>query len=67
MQEQPRKPGTMLTDVVIGQAEWVDGYMLPPTKPGLGVEFDREAAKKNPFRMSELPQLRRDDGSFTNW
>jgi galactonate dehydratase len=67
VQEQPRKPGTMLTDVVIGQADWVDGYMLPPTKPGLGVEFDREAARKNPFRMSELPQLRREDGSFTNW
>lgn len=67
VQEQPRKPGTMLTDVVVGQADWVDGYMLPPTKPGLGVEFDREAAKKSPFRMSELPQLRREDGSFTNW
>jgi galactonate dehydratase len=67
VQEQPRKPGTMLTDVVIGQADWVDGYMLPPAKPGLGIEFDREAAKKYPFRMAELPQLRREDGSFTNW
>jgi galactonate dehydratase len=67
VQEQPRKPGTMLTDVVIGQADWVDGCMLPPTKPGLGIEFDREAAKKSPFRVAELPQLRREDGSFTNW
>ena len=25
--------------VVIGQAEWADGYMLPPAKPGLGIEF----------------------------
>jgi hypothetical protein len=31
------------------------------------VDFDREAAKKYPFRMSELQQLRREDGSFTNW
>lgn len=67
VQEQPRKPGTTLTDVVIGQAEWVDGYLLPPTAPGLGVEFDREAAKKYPFRLSELPMLHREDGSFTNW
>jgi galactonate dehydratase len=67
VQEQPRKPGTQITDVVPVQPEWEDGYLLAPTAPGLGVEFDREAAKKNPFRMAELPHLRRLDGSFTNW
>lgn len=67
VQEQPRKPGTLVTDIVPVQPEWEDGYLLPPTRPGLGVEFDREAAKKNPFQMRELPQLRRLDGSFTNW
>jgi L-alanine-DL-glutamate epimerase-like enolase superfamily enzyme len=67
VQEQPRKPGTMLTDVVPVQAEWQDGYLLPPTRPGLGVEFDREAAKKHPFRNVGLPQLTRADGSVTNW
>ena len=35
--------------------------------PGLGIEFDREAAKKHPFQARELPTLRRLDGSFTNW
>ncbi len=67
VQEQPRKPGTMITDIVPVQPVWEDGYLLPPTLPGLGIEFDREAAKKNPLRMTELPQLRRLDGSFTNW
>jgi L-alanine-DL-glutamate epimerase-like enolase superfamily enzyme len=67
VQEQPRKPGTMLTDVVIGQSEWEDGYILAPDKPGLGIEFDREAAKEHPFQKTELPHLRRLDGSFTNW
>jgi galactonate dehydratase len=67
VQEQPRKTGTVLTDVVPVQPVWEDGYLLPPTAPGLGVEFDREAARKSPFQMSELPQLRRLDGSFTNW
>lgn len=67
VQEQPAKPGTTLTDVVPVQPEWKDGYLLPPTRPGLGVEFDREAAKKHPFRMTELPHLRRLDGSVTNW
>lgn len=67
VQEQPRKTGTVLTDVVPVQPEWKDGYLLPPTIPGIGVEFDREAAKKHPFQQAELPQLRRLDGSFTNW
>ncbi|MBX2997594.1 MAG: galactonate dehydratase [Caldilineaceae bacterium] len=67
VQEQPRKTGTVLTDVVPVQPEWEDGYLLATTLPGLGVEFDREAAKKHPFQQRELPQLRRPDGSFTNW
>jgi len=67
VQEQPRRPGTTLTDVAPVQPEWEDGYLLPPTLPGLGIEFDREAAKKHPFQMTELPHLRRLDGSFTNW
>ena len=68
VQEQPRKPGTMLTDVIHNQADWEDGYLLPPQAPGLGIEFDREAAKKYPYQPSfDRPQLRRLDGSFTNW
>lgn len=67
VQEQPRKTGTVLTDVVPVQPVWEDGYLLPPTIPGIGVEFDREAARKHPFQQAELPQLRRLDGSFTNW
>lgn len=67
VQEQPRKTGTVLTDVVPVQPVWEDGYLLAPTIPGIGVEFDREAAKKSPFQQRELPQLRRLDGSFTNW
>ena len=67
VQEQPRKPGTTLTDVVPVQPEWEDGYLLPPTRPGLGIEFDRQAAKMHPFQMAELPHLYRLDGSVTNW
>ena len=57
VQEQPRKTGTILTDVVPVQPIWEDGYLLAPTTPGLGIEFDREAAKAHPFRMTELPQV----------
>jgi mannonate dehydratase len=49
------------------QPTWEDGYLIPTGLPGLGIEFDREAAKKRPFQQAELPTLQRLDGSFTNW
>jgi L-alanine-DL-glutamate epimerase-like enolase superfamily enzyme len=67
VQEQPRRPGTTLIDVFPMQVEWRDGYLLPPSRPGLGIEFDRAAARAHPFRPAGLPRLRREDGSFTNW
>ncbi|MGH2457876.1 MAG: mandelate racemase/muconate lactonizing enzyme family protein [Chloroflexota bacterium] len=67
VQEQPGRTGTVLTDVVPVQPEWRDGYLLPPGRPGLGVEFDRDAARKHPYQQRDLPNLHRLDGSFTNW
>ncbi len=67
VQEQPAKPGTILPDVVPVQPGWEDGYMTPTDLPGLGIEFDRIAARKHPFKMAELPHLHREDGAFTNW
>jgi L-alanine-DL-glutamate epimerase-like enolase superfamily enzyme len=49
------------------QLEWEDGYLLPPTQPGLGIEFDETAALANPYREVDAPQLCRPDGAFTNW
>jgi len=67
VQEQPRRPGTTLTDVFPVQVEWQDGYLLPPERPGLGIEFDRDAARRYPFQLTEAPHLRRLDGALTNW
>jgi len=30
--------------------QWEDGYIIPPTKPGLGVELDEEVAAKHPYK-----------------
>ncbi|MCY3779306.1 MAG: galactonate dehydratase [Chloroflexi bacterium] len=67
VQELPRRPGESLPDLVLNQPEWEDGYLLPPTAPGLGIEFNPEALSKYPFSMGELKHLRRADGSVTNW
>ncbi|MAE61241.1 MAG: galactonate dehydratase [Planctomycetaceae bacterium] len=46
----------------------VDGdTIVVPDTPGLGVEFNEEAAKNAEFNFTESPHLRRRDGSYTNW
>ncbi len=68
VQEQPTRPGSTLTDLFPVQIEWQDGYLLPPTRPGLGIEFDREALRKcEPARPISSRRLSRADNSFTNW
>ncbi len=32
---------------------WEDGYIIPPTKPGLGVELNEEVAEKHPYSPPE--------------
>jgi L-alanine-DL-glutamate epimerase-like enolase superfamily enzyme len=66
VQELPWVPGTMLPDVFPRQPRFENGCFLPPTDPGLGIAFDREAARTHPFEFTEPPHFRRRDGSFTN-
>lgn len=68
VQELPRLPGTVLPEVFPVEVEFKDGYLLPPTAPGLGVEFNEDAAKELcAYQAGNGPQLHREDGSFTNW
>ncbi|HEX5416484.1 MAG TPA: mandelate racemase/muconate lactonizing enzyme family protein [Chloroflexota bacterium] len=66
--EQPRKPGSNVTDFFPVQIGWEDGYLVPSDRPGLGVEFDEKAALASPPQPPGRGRLlRRDDGSITNW
>ena len=67
VQEQHVIPGTQMLDLFPQQVEWKDGWLLPPERPGLGVTFDREAARANPMRGTQRMILHREDGSLTNW
>jgi 2-dehydro-3-deoxyphosphogalactonate aldolase len=29
--------------------QWEEGYIIPPTDPGLGVELDEEVAARHPY------------------
>ena len=71
VQELPRAPGSFLTDIFPQQVPFADGYLLVPEGPGLGVEFDEEAAleslRQNPPQQGKGMWYWREDGSYTNW
>ncbi len=68
VQEMPQQPGTFATDLFPQQIGWENGFSLCHDVPGLGVEFDIDAAERNAVDPAGwTPQLRRNDGAFTNW
>ncbi len=57
-----------VVDDVFGHAwRFTDGYLHPGDAPGLGVEFDEEAAAAHPYQAAYLPVARTRDGAMTNW
>lgn len=44
-----------------------DGYLDTTDKPGLGVDFDENLAKKYPYEPAYLPVNRKLDGTIFNW
>ena len=67
VQECPSPPGTTHTDVFPVQVPFADGYLQVPDRPGLGVEFNEEAAVAGEPRAGKGLWYWREDGSFTNW
>ncbi len=67
VQELPRRPNESLADLVLHQPEWKEGSLLPPERPGLGIELDATVLEKYPYEPKALARLTREDGSFTNW
>ena len=68
VQEMPRKPGTEGNDIFPVQISWEDGYAWCNDLPGLGIEFNSEAAEKYHAPLDGFsPFLTRNDGAFTNW
>ena len=51
------------TNTVFEQSmTFVDGYLHPGDKPGIGVEFNEEAAAAYPYQQAYLPYNRLVDG-----
>ncbi|MDP9394789.1 MAG: galactonate dehydratase [Actinomycetota bacterium] len=60
-------PRPDLDRVFTSRPEVTGGRAVPSEAPGLGVDIDRAVARELTARAVERPQLRRPDGSFTNW
>ena len=68
VQECARVPGQVLPDLFPVQVPFEKGHLLPPARPGLGVEFDESQVPNfPPIPHGNCPRLHRPDGSFTNW
>jgi len=56
-------------DVVRSELSTENGYWLPTTAPGLGIEVDEEQAKKHPFQQEVMHSttIRAKDGAILDW
>ena len=68
VQEMPRRPGSFSQELFPVQIGWEDGYAFCHDAPGLGIEIDMDVAERLVYTPGGWPpQLRRNDGAFTNW
>jgi len=54
IQESVETWGGFYTEILKEPIQWEDGYIIPPTKPGLGVELNEEVAAKYPYTGRSL-------------
>lgn len=49
IQESIQTWGGFHADLLIERIQWEGGYIIPPTKPGLGIELNMDVVKANPY------------------
>ncbi len=57
IQESIETFGGFHAEILKEPIRWEDGYIIPPTKPGLGVELNEEVAAKNPYSGPMFHQM----------
>ena len=50
IQESIETFGGFHAEILKEPIQWEDGYIIPPTKPGLGVELDEDVAAAHPYK-----------------
>ncbi|MBT4518938.1 MAG: mandelate racemase/muconate lactonizing enzyme family protein [Halieaceae bacterium] len=54
IQESIETFGGFHSDIIKNPIQWEDGFIIPPTEPGIGVELDEEVALANPYKGGML-------------
>jgi galactonate dehydratase len=54
-------------EVITNPIEVVDGYIEPPTRPGLGMDVDERAAARYPFQPEVMQRYFHPDGAVADW
>jgi 2-dehydro-3-deoxyphosphogalactonate aldolase len=54
IQESIQTWGGFHAEILKEPIQWQDGYIIPPTKPGLGVELNEEVAARYPYTGQRL-------------
>ena len=54
IQESIETWGGFHAEILKRPVQWQDGYIIPPTEPGLGVELDEEVAAQHPYTGTRL-------------
>ena len=49
--------GELLGELLKEPIKWEDGYIIPPDKPGLGVELNEEIAAQHPYEGTIFPPM----------
>jgi 2-dehydro-3-deoxyphosphogalactonate aldolase len=52
--------GGFHADILVDPIQWEDGYVIPPTAPGIGVALNEDVARAHPYTGAEL-HLEMDD------
>jgi galactonate dehydratase len=61
IQEGIQTWGGFHAEILKKPIQWQDGYIIPPTEPGIGVELDEEVAARHPYKGDKLHLEMRDE------
>jgi galactonate dehydratase len=54
-------------EVITNPIEVVDGCIAPPTRPGLGIDVNEQAATRYPFKPEAMQRYFHPDGAVADW
>ena len=57
IQESIETFGGFYAEILKEPIRWEEGYIIPPTKPGLGVELNEDVAAKHPYAGAIFPEM----------